>query len=67
MINNVTRAKLISPTFKKGARIGANSTNLPGIIIGEDAVVGSGSVVTKDISTGKIVVGNPARILKRKN
>jgi acetyltransferase-like isoleucine patch superfamily enzyme len=63
----VVGAKLIGPTIKKGARIGANSTILPGVIIGEGAVVGSGSVVTKDVSPGKTVVGNPARILSRKN
>jgi acetyltransferase-like isoleucine patch superfamily enzyme len=60
-------AKLIGPTIKKGARIGANSTLLPGVVIGEGATVGSGSVVTKDVPAGIIVVGNPARELKRKN
>jgi acetyltransferase-like isoleucine patch superfamily enzyme len=59
-------AKLIGPTIKKGARIGANSTLLPGVIIGEGAVIGSGSVVTKDVPAGATVVGNPARVLLRK-
>jgi acetyltransferase-like isoleucine patch superfamily enzyme len=54
-------AKLIGPTIKKGARIGANSTILPGVIIGEGAIVGSGAVVTKDVPSGATVVGNPAR------
>jgi acetyltransferase-like isoleucine patch superfamily enzyme len=58
-------AKLIGPTIKKRARIGANATILPGITIGEDAVVGSGAVVTKDVPPGVTVVGNPARVLKR--
>jgi acetyltransferase-like isoleucine patch superfamily enzyme len=61
----VTGAKLIGPTIKKGARIGANSTLLPGVIIGEGAVVGSASVVTKDVPAGVTVAGNPARILKK--
>jgi len=60
-------AKLIGPTIKKGARIGANSTILPGFVIGERAVIGSGSVVTKDIAAGQTVVGNQTRILNRKN
>jgi len=52
------------PTLKKGARIGANATILPGIIIGEDAVVGAGSVVTKDLEPRKIYVGVPAKYFK---
>ncbi len=61
----VTGAKLIGPTIKKGARIGANATILPGIVIGERAVVGSGSVVTKDVPADETVVGNPARPIKK--
>ncbi|QLJ52179.1 MAG: Acetyltransferase [Candidatus Fermentimicrarchaeum limneticum] len=52
------------PTIKKGARIGGNATILPGVVIGEDAVVGAGSVVTKDVPPSTIVVGVPAKALK---
>ena len=55
---------LIGPTIKKGAKIGANSTILPGVIIGKNAFVGAGSVVTKDVPDGAVVVGNPAKIIK---
>jgi UDP-2-acetamido-3-amino-2,3-dideoxy-glucuronate N-acetyltransferase len=47
----------------KGASIGANATILPGITIGQNAMVGAGAVVTKDIPANAIVVGNPARIV----
>jgi acetyltransferase-like isoleucine patch superfamily enzyme len=55
---------LIGPTIKKGAKIGANSTILPGVVIGENAFVGAGSLVTKNVAEGAVVVGNPARIIK---
>jgi UDP-2-acetamido-3-amino-2,3-dideoxy-glucuronate N-acetyltransferase len=51
-------------TIKKGGRIGAGAVILPGKIIYEDGLVAAGSVVTKDVEAGKIVVGNPARILR---
>ena len=44
----------------KGASIGANATILPGIIIGEGAMVGAGAVVTKNVAAGATVYGNPA-------
>jgi acetyltransferase-like isoleucine patch superfamily enzyme len=59
-------AKLVGATIKRGARIGANSTILPGVTIGEGAIVGSGAVVTKDVPDGAVAVGNPARKLPSK-
>ena len=53
------------PTIKKGARIGVNVTVLPGVTIGEHALVGAGSVVTRDIPPGAVVYGNPARVSKQ--
>lgn len=55
--------KLLQTRIKKGASIGANSVILPGIVIGEGAMVGAGSVVTRDVPEKGIVMGNPARIL----
>lgn len=49
-------------TLQRGARIGANATLLPGLVIGEDALVAAGSVVTRDVPAGKIVIGSPARV-----
>ena len=46
------------------ARIGANATILPGVVIGENALVGAGSVVVDDVPPGAVVVGNPARVTK---
>jgi acetyltransferase-like isoleucine patch superfamily enzyme len=54
------------PTWvKKGASIGTGATLLPGITIGKNAMIGAGSVVTKDVPPNTIVVGNPARILRK--
>jgi acetyltransferase-like isoleucine patch superfamily enzyme len=50
--------------IKKGASIGANSTILPGLTLGEYCMVGAGSVVTRDVPPYAIVVGNPAKIVK---
>ncbi len=49
-------------TIKKGASIGANSTILGGITIGENAMIGAGSVVTKDIPANTLWLGNPAKL-----
>ena len=51
-------------TIKKGAWLGARVTLIPGVTIGEGAVVGAGSVVTKDVPDFAVVVGNPAKIIK---
>lgn len=51
--------------IKRGAKIGANATLLPGVVIGENALVGAGAVVTRDVPAGMVVVGNPARVIKR--
>lgn len=49
----------------KNAWIGAGATILPGVTIGENAIVGAGSVVTKDVEANTIVVGNPAKPIKK--
>jgi acetyltransferase-like isoleucine patch superfamily enzyme len=53
------------PTIKRGARVGINATLLPEIVVGEEALIGAGAVVTKDVPAGAVVVGNPARIIGR--
>ena len=50
--------------MKKGASIGSGATILANITIGENAIVGAGSVVTKDVPANSIVVGNPANVLR---
>ena len=54
------------PTYiRKGACVGSNATILCGISVGEKAIVGAGSVVTKDVPAGTIVAGNPARVIRK--
>lgn len=50
--------------IKRNVWIGVNVTILPGVTIGENAVVGAGAVVTKDVPDNAVVVGNPARVIK---
>jgi len=52
------------PTIRRGARVGGGAVLCPGIEIGEEAFVGAGAVVTKDVAPRTIVVGNPARVLR---
>jgi acetyltransferase-like isoleucine patch superfamily enzyme len=57
--------QLAGPIIRKGAKIGANVTLLPGVIVGENALVGAGSVVVSDVAPGSVVVGNPARPIRQ--
>jgi acetyltransferase-like isoleucine patch superfamily enzyme len=55
----------VEPTvIKEGASIGSGATILPNITIGESALVGAGSVVTKDVPANSIVAGNPAKVMR---
>lgn len=60
----LAKEQRIGPTIGRGAVICANVTLLPGISIGPEALVGAGSVVTRDVPGRQVVVGNPARVLK---
>jgi acetyltransferase-like isoleucine patch superfamily enzyme len=54
-------ASVRGPTVRRGARIGAGAILLPGIDVGEEAFVGAGAVVTRDVPARAVVVGSPAR------
>ena len=56
--------KVERTVVKKGASIGSGSTILANVVIGEKAIVGAGSVVTKDVPANAIVAGNPAKVLR---
>ena len=57
-----TRPEKFSVTMvARGASIGANATILPGVLIGEDSMIGAGAVVTRSVPPGEIWIGNPAR------
>lgn len=51
--------------LKRNCWIGAGATILPGVTVGENAVVGAGSIVTRDVEDNTVVAGNPARVVKR--
>jgi len=51
--------------IKQGASIGSGATILPNITVGEQAIVGAGSVVTKNVAAHSIVAGNPARLIRK--
>jgi acetyltransferase-like isoleucine patch superfamily enzyme len=55
---------LVGPVVRRNAKIGANVTLLPGVVIGEGALVGAGAVVVRDVPAGTVVVGNPARVIR---
>lgn len=58
------KSSLVGPRIRARARVGANSTLLPGVEIGAEALIGAGSVVVKDVAAGSVVVGNPGRVIK---
>lgn len=55
--------RMVKTLVKRRASIGANATIVCGIAIGENSIVGAGSVVTKDVPDNSIVVGNPAKVI----
>ena len=63
--SKVYPAQFLQTIVKSGASIGANATILPGVTIREGAIVGAGAVVTKDVPAGAVVIGNPAKIVRR--
>lgn len=57
--------KCVSTLIKKRASVGSNATILCGITVGEGAIIGAGSVVTKDVPDWTIAAGNPARVIRK--
>jgi len=57
--------KVVKTLVKRGASIGTSATILCGVTIGENAIVGAGSVVTKDVPDNAVVAGNPARLMRK--
>ncbi len=58
------KVNLLGPRIKKSAKIGANVTILPGVVIGENALIAAGSVVTKDVPDNAVVMGVPGQVIK---
>jgi acetyltransferase-like isoleucine patch superfamily enzyme len=64
-MQNESDWKVVETFIKKGASIGSSATILAGLTIGEGALIGAGSVVTKDVPPFTIVAGNPARVIRK--
>jgi acetyltransferase-like isoleucine patch superfamily enzyme len=58
------KALMKGPTIRRGARVGGGAILCPGVEVGEEAFVGAGAVVVRDVPPRKVVVGNPARVLR---
>lgn len=63
-VSRGVKESLEGPTIRARAKIGANATVLPGVVVGANALVGAGSVVVEDVGEGKVVAGNPAKAIK---
>jgi acetyltransferase-like isoleucine patch superfamily enzyme len=61
------KALMKGPTIRRGARVGGGAIICPAVEVGEEAFVGAGAVVTKDVPARKVVVGSPARVLRDVN
>lgn len=59
--------KVVQTRVCRGASVGSGATILAGVTIGQDALVGAGAVVTRDVEPGTVVVGNPARFLRKRD
>ncbi|MET0636408.1 MAG: acyltransferase [Chitinophagaceae bacterium] len=59
--------KVVPTILHDGASVGSNATILAGVVIGRNAMVGAGSVVTKDVPADSVVAGNPARVISKKS
>jgi acetyltransferase-like isoleucine patch superfamily enzyme len=57
--------RMAGPTLEDGVMVGASAALLPGVVIGRGAVVGAGAVVTRDVEAGSVVMGVPARLVRR--
>jgi len=57
--------KCVGTLVKRGASVGSVTTLMCGITVGENALIGAGSVVTKDVPPGAVVAGNPARVVRK--
>jgi UDP-2-acetamido-3-amino-2,3-dideoxy-glucuronate N-acetyltransferase len=57
--------QVVKTHIKRGASIGTSSTILCGVVVGENAIVGAGSVVTRDVPANTVVAGNPARVIRK--
>jgi acetyltransferase-like isoleucine patch superfamily enzyme len=56
---------LLGPTFRRACRVGGGAVLVPGVTIGEEAFVAAGALVTRDVGAREVVMGTPARVVRR--
>ena len=65
--NWIGNVKIAPVTIKRNAEIGVRTVIMPGVTIGENSIVGAGSVVTHDVPDNSVVAGSPAKVLRLRN
>lgn len=66
-VANNPHFKLLPPVIERNASVGAGAVILPGVVLGEGCMVGAGAVVTRSVPPHSTVVGNPARLIRRRS
>jgi len=65
MTRHASGEPLLGPTFRRACRVGGGAVLVPGVVIGEEAFVAAGALVTRDVGKREVVMGVPARVVRQ--